>query len=164
MVSRKQSPATTKYNYRLFIRVAGNRAIIESKIKTARSRCAHTGAHGEAAGIRQMSDRSPPTEEQSRVIPFRPRGKSASRWRWPGQRPHPDGTPVADLSKFERTGGEDDYRHRMAMNTLALVIITVLIVSGVWLATSIAEMRKNQDCVLQGRHNCAQIMITPAER
>jgi hypothetical protein len=112
----------------------------------------------------QMSDRSPPTEEHGRVIRFRPRRTGASGWRWPAPPTQPDKAPVADLSKFQRPDGEDDYRHRMKMNALALVVATVLIVTGVWLAISIAEMQKNQDCVLQGRRNCAQLAVPPADR
>jgi hypothetical protein len=111
-----------------------------------------------------MSDRSPSTEEQGRIIRFRPRGTGPSGWRWPVQRSKPADPPVADLTKFERAEGDDDYGHRMRMNALALVVTTVLIVTGVWLAITIAEMRKNQDCVLQGRRNCAQLVIPPAER
>ena len=45
----------------------------------------------------------------------------------------------------------------MTMNALALVVTTVLVVVGVWLAVSIADMRKNQDCYLQGGRNCNQL-------
>jgi hypothetical protein len=31
-------------------------------------------------------------------------------------------------------------------------------------ANKIAEMRKNQDCVLSGRMNCAKIEVMPRER
>jgi hypothetical protein len=74
-----------------------------------------------------------------------------------------DGPPVDDIGRYERAG-EDDYRHRMIMNGLALVICLLLAGSGVWLANQIAEMRKNQDCVLSGRINCAKIAVPPPER
>src|SRR5262245_28950263 len=106
-----------------------------------------------------MSDKSMPSKEDGRVIRFRPRGASPSGWRWPSQRAQPPQTPVADLSKYEHVKGEDDYRHRMTMNALALVVTTVLIVSGLWLAVTIADMRKKQDCFLQGGRNCNQISI-----
>ena len=51
----------------------------------------------------------------------------------------------------------------MAVNALALAVTTILVVTGVWLAVSIAEMRKNQDCYLQGGRNCNQLMIRKAE-
>src|SRR5689334_17798023 len=101
-----------------------------------------------------MPDHSIPSKESGRIIRFRPRGAPPSGWRWPLQRPQPGETPVADLSKYENTTGEDDYRHRMTMNALALVVTTVLVVVGIWLAVSIADMRATQDCYLQGRRNC----------
>jgi hypothetical protein len=111
-----------------------------------------------------MSEQSPPSKNDGRVIRFRPRGASSSGWRWPVPRSRPQSTPVADLAKYERRQGEDDYRHRMGMNALALAVTTILVVVGVWLAVSIAEMRKNQDCYLQGGRNCNQLMIPTAER
>jgi len=49
----------------------------------------------------------------------------------------------------------------MINNGLAFAFCIVLVAIGVWLATSIAEMRKNQDRVLSGRRNCANV-ITPS--
>ena len=48
----------------------------------------------------------------------------------------------------------------MTMNALALVATTILVVVGIWLAISIADMRKKQDCYLQGGRNCNQIFDT----
>ena len=110
-----------------------------------------------------MPDPSPPSNDTGRVIRFRPRGASPSGWRWPLQRAQPDDTPVAGLGKYENAKGEDDYRHRMTMNALALVVTSVLMVAGVWLAISIADMRKNQDCYLRGERNCNQLMIPKTE-
>jgi hypothetical protein len=70
-------------------------------------------------------------------------------------------SPVEDLAKFERTDEADDYRHRMVMNGLAVLVVAFLIGAGVWIATTMADMRKNQDCALQGRKNCTPIE-TPA--
>jgi hypothetical protein len=105
-----------------------------------------------------------PSKESGRVIRFRPRGASPSGWRWPQQRSRGGETPVDDLARYERTKGEDDYRHRMAMNALALLVTAVLVTVGIWLAVSIADMRKNQDCYLQGGRNCNQLAIPQAER
>ena len=106
-----------------------------------------------------MSEQSPPTQEDGRIIRFRPRGASPSGWRWPVRRAGHADNPVADLSKYERGKDEDDYRHRMTVNALALVATIVLIAIGVWLAVAIADMRKKQDCYLQGHRNCNQLMI-----
>jgi hypothetical protein len=40
----------------------------------------------------------------------------------------------------------------------------LLIVAGLWIANRIAEMRKNQDCVLSGKRNCAPIEIPSVDR
>ena len=111
-----------------------------------------------------MPDQSMSSKESGRVIRFRPREASPSGWRWPVQRSRPRQPPIADLAKFQKTKGEDDYRHRMTMNALALVVTSVLVVVGIWLAISIADMRKKQDCYLQGGRNCNQISIPQAER
>jgi hypothetical protein len=66
------------------------------------------------------------------------------------------------LAKYEREEGEDDYRHRMKMNVLGLLVTVLLVISGIWIADTIAEMRKLQDCVLMGGRNCAPIAVPPA--
>jgi hypothetical protein len=85
-----------------------------------------------------------PDDKMGRVLPF--------------QRKAPHGTarePVEDIGKYAQGGEPDDYRQRMVNNVLALAAILVLGAIGIWLATSIAELRKNQDCVLSGRRDCA---------
>ena len=111
-----------------------------------------------------MPDQSSPSKGNGRVIRFRPRGAAPSGWRWPALRSRPGDAPVADLTKYERAQGEDDYRHRMTMNALGLVVTTILVVIGIWLAASISEMQKNQDCYLQGGRNCNQLIIPQIER
>jgi hypothetical protein len=95
------------------------------------------------------------------VLRFRPRGAPPRpAWRWPD----PDSeqnTPVEDLSKYERTETVDDYRHRMTMNLLTLVVALVLIGCGLWLTSKIVENRNLQDCFLTGRRNCAPIPLPP---
>jgi hypothetical protein len=55
---------------------------------------------------------------------------------------------------------EDDYRHRMKMNVLGLLVTILLVISGVWIADTMAETRKLQDCFLAGGRNCAPIRRT----
>jgi hypothetical protein len=109
-----------------------------------------------------MADQPTPSQDHGRVIRFRPRGTPS--WRVPLLHSRRTDAPVADLSKYESAKGEDDYRHRMTMNALALAVTTVLVVIGTWLAISIADMRKNQDCYLQGGRNCNQLAIPQTER
>jgi hypothetical protein len=86
---------------------------------------------------------------QGRVVPFRRRG-SLLTFNRPQQQP----SPVRDLERYERTGDEDDYRHRMIVNAMAAVVTILLIAGGIWIANSMAQMRKNQDCALSGNRNC----------
>ena len=57
---------------------------------------------------------------------------------------------------------EDDYRHRMKMNVLGFLVTILLVISGVWIADTMVEMRKLQDCFLMGGRNCAPIPVPPA--
>jgi hypothetical protein len=67
--------------------------------------------------------------------------------------------PTDDLGKYERGDDGDDYRHRMMMNVAAFVFVAALIGVGLWLADTMAQMRKNQDCVLSGRRGCAPVEL-----
>jgi hypothetical protein len=103
------------------------------------------------------------TDESGQVLDFRPRRRA---------RPQPfrgQGNPSGkrdvelddDLAGYEQEPDEPlDYRKRMLMNVIAIVIVTLLVGIGVWLADTIAELQKDQDCVLQGRANCAPIETT----
>ena len=73
------------------------------------------------------------------------------------------GQPAADdLSRYERRRDEpDDFRHRMLANVAALAFTIALTAIGIWLAMSIADLRKTQDCVLMGRRDCARISVMP---
>ena len=104
--------------------------------------------------------------ETGRIVRFEPRTPGTGTDRRLKEAPSTatrDGLPVNDIDRYERAG-DDDYRHRMIMNVLALIVCLLLAGSGVWLANQIAEMRKNQDCVLSGRMNCAKIEVLPRER
>ena len=96
-----------------------------------------------------MPDREPSTSEnEPRVVQFR---------RGSGGAPSPTRSPVEDLTKYERSEGSDDYRHRMIVNFAAFFAVVALIGVGIWLADTMAAMRKNQDCVLSGRRGCAPV-------
>jgi hypothetical protein len=103
------------------------------------------------------SERASSPVEKGHVIEFRPRTGLRRVLNVPTRQPVYDDSPVADLTKYERPETEDDYRHRMKMNGLAFIITCVLIISGLWLAEKMAEIRKVQDCVMSGRQNCAPI-------
>jgi hypothetical protein len=67
-----------------------------------------------------------------------------------------------DLSRYERPREEpDDFRHRMLANIAAFAFTVALTAIGIWLAMSIADLRRTQDCVLMGRRDCVRI-TTPS--
>jgi len=69
-----------------------------------------------------------------------------------------------DFARYEQDRDEPlDERQRMLMNLIALAIVIALISVGVWIADSIQVAVKQEDCLLQGRTNCAPIEI-PAQR
>jgi hypothetical protein len=76
----------------------------------------------------------------------------------PGGGPKSAPPSDSDLDQYTRVEEPDDFRHRMTVNAIAFVFVVALIAAGVWLADTLATMRKNQDCVLSGKRGC-----TPAE-
>jgi hypothetical protein len=93
-----------------------------------------------------------PSDGEHRVVRFR-RGPADSRT------PLATPPPVADLTKYERGPDTDDYRHRMLVNVAAFVFVTALIGAGLWIADTMAQMRRNQDCVLSGRRGCSPVEV-----
>jgi hypothetical protein len=70
----------------------------------------------------------------------------------------PEPALVDDLARYEQDA-PIDYRQRTLMNVIAMAIVTLLVAAGVWIADTIAVMEKDQDCVMQGRVNCAPIEL-----
>lgn len=104
-------------------------------------------------------------EEEHRVLQFRPRNAVLT----PGWRKDPDAvTPLKDagrepndLSRYERPRDEpDDFHHRILANIAALAFTIALTAIGIWLAMSIQDLRRTQDCVLMGRRDCVRITTT----
>jgi hypothetical protein len=101
-----------------------------------------------------MSDGNPSSpDSERRVLSFR-RGPSGTR------RPiAPPPPPVDDLAKYASGGESDDYRHRMIVNVVAFAFVIALIGAGLWLADTMAQLRRSQDCVMSGRRNCAPVEV-----
>jgi hypothetical protein len=82
------------------------------------------------------------SDADSRVIRFRSRTDASHRSQR-GKAPigysGPDYSPVPDLSKYECPESEDDYRHRMVINAVALVFVSLLSLAGFWLVNVIAH-------------------------
>ena len=99
------------------------------------------------------------SEEEHRVLQFRPRTVApASGQRRNLNEPVRQFEAANDLSRYERDREEaDDYRHRMLANVAAFAFTIALLAIGIWLAMSIADLRRTQDCVLMGRRDCVRI-------
>jgi hypothetical protein len=107
-------------------------------------------------------------EDDHRVVPFRPRTALQRRAVAGGGQPvplhrrdelQPD---ILDLTRYEqRREKPDDFRHRILANIAAFAFTVALTAIGIWLAMSIADLRKTQDCVLTGRRDCARIITEP---
>lgn len=115
---------------------------------------------------RPIQQRPTQGDDEHVVLKFRPRTSDQP----PGHRDDlrgdvkvpANGAPAANLSRYERPRDEpDDFRHRMLANVAALAFTVALTAIGIWLAMSIADLRKTQDCVLMGRRDCARISVEP---
>ncbi|MEJ2377678.1 MAG: hypothetical protein P8Y53_01390 [Pseudolabrys sp.] len=89
---------------------------------------------------------------EQRVVRFR-RGPAGTRTL--AGRP-----PVDDLSRYERGDEPDDYRHRMLVNAAAFLFVLGLVGAGFWLAETLADWRRNQDCALAGHRNCVPVDVS----
>jgi hypothetical protein len=101
------------------------------------------------------SQRPVMTDDEHRVLKFRPRTSAKP----PGQlgQQNDVGQQPNDLSREPVREEPDDFRHRMLANMAAFAFTVALTAIGIWLAMSIADLRKTQDCVLMGRRDCAHI-------
>ncbi len=92
------------------------------------------------------------TDGNSRILRYRPRTSAYP----PGARSVAR-SAAADLDPRQDTETAEEFRHRMSVNLAAFAFTVVLTSIGIWLAISIADLNKAQDCVLMGRRNCAEI-------
>lgn len=100
----------------------------------------------------------------AQVLQFRLRQQTAAPSSSDRDSAEPDEALLDDLSRYEQDREDEpvNYARRMLMNVIAIAVVTILIGVGVWLADTIAQMERDQDCVLQGRHNCAPIEVPVA--
>jgi hypothetical protein len=111
-----------------------------------------------------MTAEKPDPTQYGRVVPLRPRMPPAvNDNQAPSSGREADSPEVGDLRRFERDG-HDDYRHRMLMNAAAFIVCTLLVLAGIWLATRLAQMQKDQDCVLSGRRGCTPVDVPARSR
>jgi len=110
------------------------------------------------------------TEEEHQVLQFRPRnaphsmqspvfrGNAVVTPFHHDSAPEPAALSRLDLSRYETAREEpDDFRQRMLANIAAFAFTIALTAVAIWLAMSIADLRRTQDCVLMGRRDCVRI-------
>jgi hypothetical protein len=91
-----------------------------------------------------------------RILKFEPRRPGKALF----ASPQPVEDDLDDFARFEQEQDEPiDYRHRMIMNLIALAILILLVGLGVWIADTISDLQREQDCLMQGRSNCAPIEV-----
>jgi len=118
------------------------------------------------SGSQAVKNRSDPRDVGGfgQVLPFRRPGQSPLSVR-PAQ-PTDGATDASgddlpdDFAQYEQDEDEIvNYRQRALMNVIALAVLAFLVSTGVWLADTIADMERDQDCMMQGRVNCAPIEL-----
>jgi hypothetical protein len=58
----------------------------------------------------------------------------------------------------------DEEGNRNAENAVLLGVFVALVAGGTWLLTTMADVRKTQDCAAQGRRNCETIVLPERSR
>ena len=69
-----------------------------------------------------------------------------------------DGEPPEDAEPPEEEG------NRNLENAVLLGFFVVLVVAGIWLLGTMADLRRVQDCAAQGRRNCGTIEVPERSR
>ncbi len=74
--------------------------------------------------------------QDERVVQFRPRKRKSLATRRDKSAVRDAGTdsPVRDFSKYQKSPGGSDYRHRMTMNVIVFAFSSTLVMAGVWIA------------------------------
>ena len=83
------------------------------------------------------------------IVKFEPR--RPARQSFAAGTPQPVEDDLDDFARFEQEQDEPiDYRHRMIMNLIALAILISLVGLGVWIAHTISDLQREQDCRCKG--------------
>ncbi len=63
-----------------------------------------------------------------------------------------------------REGEDDDGGNRTVENMVLAGFFIALVAAGIWLLGTMADVRKTQDCAMQGRRNCQTIEVPARSR
>ena len=74
--------------------------------------------------------------------------------------PQPPGNREGD----GRDGKDDDGGNRTVENMVLAGFFIALVAAGIWLLGTMADVRKSEDCALQGRRNCQTIEVPDRSR
>ena len=58
---------------------------------------------------------------------------------------------------------EEDEGDRRLTNIVIAIVLVAIIGAGVWLVNALLEQRRIDDCLAQGRRNCAPITAPPRQ-
>ena len=113
-----------------------------------------------------MQKTPPAADSDDRVVPLRKTAAAGGRIvPNPNQQGSDKAQPqIGDLDRYPQADEPDDYRHRMMTNIAGITVVVLLIAIGIWIADTMASMRKNQDCVLSGRRGCTPVEQPPPGR
>lgn len=68
------------------------------------------------------------------------------------------------MSETDKPEDPDDEGDRTTTNIFLAVFFVLIVGGGVWLMNALLDQKKIQDCVAQGRRNCAPIDVPARER
>jgi hypothetical protein len=77
---------------------------------------------------------------------------------WPDPRPTRAASPRRPMAEQEPKTNEDTYSPRAVL--MALAVIVLLVLGCLYLFYALRDASQRQDCVMQGRSNCAPIEST----
>jgi hypothetical protein len=64
---------------------------------------------------------------------------------------------MTDPAPADPSNGDHDEPPSRRGALIAMVVIAVLIVGGIWLSQTLHSVGRIQDCVMAGRNNCAPV-------
>jgi hypothetical protein len=72
--------------------------------------------------------------------------------------------PPDDRERRVRKDPDDEGGNRTVENMVLAGFFVALVAAGIWLLGTMADVRKTQDCALQGRRNCQPIEVPDRSR